>query len=77
MRSTILDEPMTDARYGLNLERARGKVLREMTQYEDAPVERIVGDDPAVPARLREHFAGDHLRARLRKGNQDLHDSRL
>ncbi len=53
----ILHQPVPHARDCLDGESVGREVLSEMPQDENAPIERIVGDDPALPAELSQHLA--------------------
>ena len=48
-----------------------------MAKGDDAAVDRVVADDPAVPALLDQPVARDDVRPRRGQGHKDLCDARL
>jgi hypothetical protein len=48
-----------------------------LSQPSDAPVQRVLADDPALPAELRQLVTADRLPLRLVQRHQHLHDARL
>ena len=74
---TICFQTISDTRNGLDTKGALTQLLRQLTETEEDAIDRILADDPAVPALLDDLVASDDLAGGAGEDDENLHHPRF